>query len=40
MSEAATALTGGEGSGFYVIVAFTVLAALGAVFVLRRIDWI
>ena len=40
MSEAASALTGGEGSGFYVIAAATVLAALIAVFLLRRIDWI
>jgi magnesium transporter len=40
MSEAANALAGGEGSGFYVIVAGTIVAALIAVFVLRRIDWI
>jgi magnesium transporter len=40
MSEAASALAGGEGSGFYVIVGATVLAAIGAVLVLRRIDWI
>jgi magnesium transporter len=40
MSEAASALTGGEGSGFYVIVAVTIVAALAAVLVLRRIDWI
>jgi len=40
MSEAASALTGGEGSGFYVIAAATVVAAVVAVFFLRRIDWI
>ena len=40
MSEAASALTGGEGSGFYVIVAATVVAAVIAAFWLRRIDWI
>ena len=40
MSEAGSALTGGEGSGFYVILAGTILAAIAAVFVLRRIDWI
>jgi len=40
MSEAASALTGGEGSGFYVIAAATVVAAIVAVLFLRRIDWI
>ena len=40
MSEAASALAGGEGWGFYVIVAGTVLASLVAMFFLRRIDWI
>ncbi len=40
MSEAATALTGGEGSGFYLISAATLAAAVVAAFVLRRIDWI
>ena len=40
MSEAASALAGGEGSGFYVIVVGTILASLVAVFFLRRIDWI
>jgi magnesium transporter len=40
MSEAASALAGGEGWGFYVIVAGTILASLVAVFFLRRIDWI
>jgi magnesium transporter len=40
MSEAANALAGAEGSGFYVIVGGTVLASVIAAFVLRRIDWI
>jgi len=40
MSEAATALAGGEGSGFYVILIGTVVAAIVSVFFLRRIDWI
>jgi magnesium transporter len=40
MSEAATALAGGEGIGFYVILISTIVAAVGAVFVLRRINWI
>jgi magnesium transporter len=40
MSEAATALAGGEGAGFYLILIGTVVAAILSVFVLRRIDWI
>ena len=40
MSEAATALAGSEGSGFYVVVAATVVAAIGGVVVLRRINWL
>ena len=40
MSEAATALAGGEGAGFYLILVGTVVAAILSVFVLRRIDWI
>jgi magnesium transporter len=40
MSEAASALAGGEGTGFYVILAGTILASVVAVFFLRRIDWI
>jgi len=40
MSEAATALAGGEGPGFYVILVGTILASVVAVFFLRRIDWI
>ncbi|HET9850974.1 MAG TPA: magnesium transporter CorA family protein [Candidatus Limnocylindrales bacterium] len=40
MSEAATALAGSEGSGFYVVVALTVLASIAGVLVLRRIDWL
>lgn len=40
MSEAASALTGQEGAGFWLITALSIaLAALAAVF-LRRIDWI
>jgi magnesium transporter len=40
MSEAASALAGGEGSGFWVVATVTALSALIAVFVLRRIDWL
>jgi magnesium transporter len=40
MSEAASALSGAEGSGFYVVVTTTVLASLAAIWVLRRIDWL
>jgi magnesium transporter len=40
MSEAASALAGGEGSGFWLVVVITALAALVAVIVLRRIDWL
>jgi magnesium transporter len=40
MSEAATAFTGGEGVGFYVILAGTIVASIAAVFALRRIDWL
>ena len=40
MSEAASAVAGLEGGGFYVVVAATVLGSLGAVWVLRRIDWL
>jgi len=40
MSEAGSALNGGEGSGFYVIALGTVLVAAMAAVVLRRIDWI
>ena len=40
MSEAASALAGGEGAGFYLILGGTIAAAVGAVFVLRRIDWL
>ena len=40
MSEAASALDGSEGSGFYVIVAVTVVAALAGVVVLKKIDWL
>ena len=40
MSEAATALAGKEGSGFYVILAITALASVFAVWFLKRIDWL
>jgi magnesium transporter len=40
MSEAANAIKGIEGAGFYVILAVTVLGSLAAVWVLRRIDWL
>lgn len=40
MSEAASALSGAEGMGFYVILAVTALASIGAVWFLRRIDWL
>jgi magnesium transporter len=40
MSEAATALAGGEGTGFYLILVGTIIAAVASVFVLRRIDWL
>ena len=40
MSEAATAVDGLEGSGFYVIVGATILGAIGAVIFLRRINWL
>jgi magnesium transporter len=40
MSEAAGALAGTEGPGFYLVVAATIIAAIAGVFVLRRIDWL
>jgi magnesium transporter len=40
MSEAANAVIGGEGAGFYVVVAVTIVAALIGVLVLRKIDWL
>ena len=40
MSEAATAINGGEGYGFWAITAVVVGAAVLAAIVLRRIDWI
>ncbi len=40
MSEAGVALSGGEASGFWMIAALTVLLAVAAAIVLRRIDWI
>jgi len=40
MSEAASALSGAEGPGFYIILVGTVLAAIGGVWFLRKIDWL
>jgi magnesium transporter len=40
MSEAASALQGIEGGGFYLVLLLTVLGSLAAVWVLRRIDWL
>jgi hypothetical protein len=40
MSEAALALRGGEGGGFWVVTGLVVLAAAGASLFLRRIGWI
>ncbi len=40
MSEAATAVEGLQGAGFYVVSLGTVLGAIGAVLVLRRINWL
>ena len=40
MSEAASALSGAEGWGFYVILTVTALASLFAIWFLRRIDWL
>jgi magnesium transporter len=40
MSEAASALSGAEGPGFYIILLATVVAAALGVWFLRRIDWL
>jgi magnesium transporter len=40
MSEAANAISGTEGWGFYVVVLITILAAGAGVWFLRRIDWL
>jgi magnesium transporter len=40
MSEAASAIAGLAGSGFYVVTGMTILGAIAAVLVLRRIDWL
>jgi magnesium transporter len=40
MSEAASALSGAEGPGFYIILVGTVIAAMAGVWFLRRIDWL
>ncbi len=40
MSEAAGALAGTQGPGFYIVLGITVLASILGVYVLRRIDWL
>ena len=40
MSEAGTAFAGAEAAGFWLVTAFAVVAAVAAVLVLRKIDWI
>jgi magnesium transporter len=40
MSEAASAIGGGENSGFWLVTGFVILLALGAALTLRRIDWL
>ena len=40
MSEAASAVSGVQGPGFYTIVVATVLGAIAAVLFLRRINWL
>jgi magnesium transporter len=40
MSEAASALAGAEGIGFYVIVLATMVGSVAAILVLRRINWL
>jgi magnesium transporter len=40
MSEAASAFAGTEGPGFYLIIMSTVVGAVAAVLVLRRINWL
>ncbi len=40
MSEAASAISGTEGPGFYIILMATVAAAIAGIWFLRRIDWL
>jgi magnesium transporter len=40
MSEAGSALAGGEAGGFWTVTALTVAGAVGAAYVLRRVGWI
>jgi magnesium transporter len=40
MSEAASALSGAEGPGFYIILGTTFVVAVAGVWFLRRIDWL
>jgi magnesium transporter len=40
MSEAASAISGAEGPGFYIILAITIVSAIIGVWALRRINWL
>jgi magnesium transporter len=40
MSEAGNAFLGGEAIGFWLVTGFTIVAAVGAAFFLRKIGWI
>jgi magnesium transporter len=40
MSEAGAAFKGAESAGFWIVTAFTIVAAVAAAIILRRIDWI
>ena len=40
MSEAGAAFAGSEAGGFWIVTVVTISLALGAAYVLRRIDWI
>jgi magnesium transporter len=40
MSEAGAAFAGSEAAGFWIVVVVTIALALGAAYILRRIDWI
>jgi magnesium transporter len=40
MSEAGAAFKGAESAGFWIVTAFTIVAAVVAAIILRRIDWI
>jgi hypothetical protein len=40
MSEAAGAVSGAEGSGFYAVVGVTLVGAVVSALLLRRINWL